>query len=490
MDQSRAPLFEALNRHHRQDPVSFHVPGHKSRSLFSPEADSFFEHIYKIDLTELSGLDDLHHPEGAIREAQELASACFGAEQSWFLVGGSTVGNLAMIHSLCAQGELLIVQRNAHKSVIHGLMLAGASAAFISPRIDEASGTACGVTADDVRAALQRYPEAKGVLLTNPSYYGYSTELRTICEQAHALGKVVLVDEAHGAHFGFHQALPESALQAGADAVVQSTHKMLPAMTMGAMMHVRGERIDRQRLQWYLSVLQSSSPSYPILASLDLARLAVAHSGNARLELALQAAADFQMQAAELPWLYTEVRTSSRAFESRDPLKLVLHDRTGTLSGFRLLEALRQYGCMAEMADLVNVLAVFGFHSDPRDAERLVQALAKISDHYELGRKELKPQVTNNITTNFHLSSNHHPLDFCRDGLKPYERSSIRLTWEQAKGRIAAETVIPYPPGIPVVLPGERVTAEVIEMIKLLAAEGAHFQGAGTNSHEGLRVEA
>ncbi|WP_158702797.1 aminotransferase class I/II-fold pyridoxal phosphate-dependent enzyme, partial [Paenibacillus faecalis] len=274
MDRERAPLIEALLTYKNKANISFHVPGHKNGKVYDGIQDAeLFSEVMKIDVTEISGTDDLHHPEGVIREAQLLAADCFGAEESFFLVGGSTAGNLAMVLTVCSQpGDLILLQRNVHKSVLNGLMLAGARAVFLEPQIDEYSGLAVMPSQETVRAALAAYPEAKAVFVTSPNYYGMGSDLKELADLCHANEVPLLVDEAHGAHYGMHPDLPESALSCGADGVVQSTHKMLSAMTMGSMLHVQGRLLDRSLLRQRLAMVQSSSPSYPVMASLDLAR--------------------------------------------------------------------------------------------------------------------------------------------------------------------------------------------------------------------------
>uniref|UniRef100_UPI000A528DA5 aminotransferase class I/II-fold pyridoxal phosphate-dependent enzyme n=1 Tax=Paenibacillus dakarensis TaxID=1527293 RepID=UPI000A528DA5 len=273
-NREEAPLVEALLAYRNHAAKSFHVPGHKNGKAYDGIEEARILHdVMKIDVTEISGTDDLHHPEGVIREAQELAADCFGAEESFFLVGGSTSGNLAMVLTVCQQpGDILLLQRNVHKSVLNGLMLAGARAVFLEPEIDKDSGLAVTPSVETIKAAIAAYPDARGVLLTSPNYYGMSCDLKPIAELCHAYHIPLLVDEAHGAHFGMHPDLPEGALSSGADVAVQSTHKMLAAMTMGAMLHVQGPFINRGLLRQRLAMVQSSSPSYPVMASLDLAR--------------------------------------------------------------------------------------------------------------------------------------------------------------------------------------------------------------------------
>lgn len=432
----------------------------------------FFEAVMGIDYTEVTGLDDLHHPQGVIQEAQALAADCFGAEETMFLVGGSTAGNLAMITAVCGRGDLLLVQRNVHKSVIHGLMLAGAQAVFLSPRWDGDHGIASGVGPDELERALRQHPHAKGVFLTNPNYYGMTVDLKLLAEIVHRYGKILLVDEAHGAHFGLHPDLPPSALACGADAVVQSTHKMLTAMTMGAMLHVQGGRINRPLLKQRLAMLQSSSPSYPIMASLDLSRRLLHTSGYKLLKRGLDRVAGFSRKLQEFP-CFDMIKGASGSYDYLDPFKITLYDTTETFTGFQLQEQLERRGIMTEMADPFHVLLQCSFATTREDLDRLLHALADIRHTFGLGagnpvglkaryaRMPIPEQTEDPVT--FDLQSS------------PGAVKSVPT--EQAAGYSAAEAVIPYPPGIPVLYKGERITEEIRDFILTLADAGARFQG-------------
>lgn len=493
MDKHRAPLYEKMAGHHLQRTASFHVPGHKSGHGLYGGAESFFAGVLAIDYTEITGLDDLHRPSGAIKEAQSLAAECFGAEETLFLIGGSTVGNLALITAICGPGDILIVQRNVHKSVLHGLLLAGAGAVFVSPRCDEQSGLVTGVRTEDIDQALQRYPEAKGVLLTNPNYYGMGIDLTPIAKLAHTHGKPLLIDEAHGAHYGLHPVLPSSALKCGADAVVQSTHKMLTAMTMGAMLHLQGDIVDRDAVKQRLAMLQSSSPSYPIMASLDLARREAAVNGLSRIEAALPDIVRLRERIGELE-CYDIVarRPETTAYETLDPFKLTIADCTGTLNGFMLQEELEQRGCIAEMADTEHVLLVLSLASTSQDYERLYEALADIANSRDL-RNNAKERLggigsnkrDNRVWASGLSGSVSEPVLFT---MTKRQGQAETVSLEDAEDRISAEMVIPYPPGIPHLYPGERITDACIAELRRLAKFGARFQGPADESLRYLRV--
>jgi len=236
MKQDETPLYSALSKHKNQNPISFHVPGHKNGALFPEIASKDFDHILKLDVTELTGLDDLHDAEGVIAQAEELTADLYGVLHSSFLINGSTVGNIAMILGTCSKGDRVLVQRNSHKSIINGLQLAEVQPIFISPEYDDLIKVPTGVSFHSVKKGIEEYPDTKAIIVTYPNYYGHAIELRSILELAHERNIPVLVDEAHGAHF-ILEGFPESAVTLGADIVIHSAHKTLPAMTMGSFLH-------------------------------------------------------------------------------------------------------------------------------------------------------------------------------------------------------------------------------------------------------------
>ncbi|MBO2945920.1 aminotransferase class I/II-fold pyridoxal phosphate-dependent enzyme [Paenibacillus sp. F411] len=552
-NKESAPLWEALQNYREKGRASFHVPGHKNGKAYMgvPGADLLMD-VFSVDVTEITGTDDLHQPDGVILEAQRLAADCFGAEESFFLVGGSTAGNLAMILTVCAQpGDLILVQRNVHKSVLNGLMLAGAQAVFLDPEVDAGSGLAIAPSLAAGSAALSAYPKAKGVLLTMPNYYGMGTDLTAWSELCHAAGIPLLVDEAHGAHYGQHPDLPRHALSCGADVVVQSTHKMLAAMTMGAMLHVQGPRLDRALLRQRLAMVQSSSPSYPVMGSLDLARRLIHAQGPSAFTAGLAAVNTFKRGLAQLPRLGLLQPPQARpaAYTHQDPFKAVMYDRTGALSGFALQRALEERGCVPEMSDEHHVVLLFTLGSTEEDAKHLLQALqhmveedlgeqpadsneepdqispadssSPVQSPQELQRTDsneepdqlsssapsplvqspqelqrldsneepdqlssadsspqLRHPATHNVSTwnIYEAQSFSEPVAFHLGTLDPKELTA--LPPEQCAGEIAGETIVPYPPGIPLLYTGERITPKQAKRLVRLRDLGAKCQGA------------
>ncbi|OUS70950.1 hypothetical protein B1748_27515 [Paenibacillus sp. MY03] len=515
MNPINAPIYEALKKHASSRPQSFHVPGHQNGQVWQElgvaantstgnTIEAFrqtYDAIMGIDVTELSSTDDLHHPEAAIQEAQILAAQSFHAEATFFLVGGSTSGNLAMLLAVCDPGDLVIVQRNVHKSVINGLKLAGATAVFVSPQRDAGSGLAVIPSLSGIEAALQRHPQAKAVFLSNPNYYGMGELLNRYAETAHRYGVPLLVDEAHGAHYGQHREFPRSAMQAGADAAVQSTHKTLPALTMGAMLHIQGNRINLDRLKQALAIVQSSSPSFPIMASLDISRAMIAFFQEELFQPALAHARTFRawLKAAKLflqEVALTDATVSSKHDRSemidhtslqRDPLRIVLHDSTGTLTGKQLQQLLEEKGCWAEMSDNVYVVLLIGIGTGDEHMERLRDSITFVHQTIASEMEDIAPNMRRSAkeeVENRHLSSSavwaatalEEPVAFGGGWYR--NQPSIRLPLRDAIDRRVAEMVVPYPPGIPLLYAGERLTIAMADEIERLASGRANFQGA------------
>ncbi|WP_339191849.1 aminotransferase class I/II-fold pyridoxal phosphate-dependent enzyme [Bacillus sp. FSL K6-1003] len=458
------PLYHALIQHARRNSHSFHVPGHHNGDVFFDEAKTIYNPLLTIDLTELSGLDDLHHPSGVIKEAQDLVSQLYGAAESFFLVNGTTVGNLAMILSVCDPGDTILIQRNCHKSVFHAVDLAGAEPVYLAPDIDEFMHVPTHVPLDTIKEALKAYPHAKGLVLTNPTYYGHSADLTEIISEAHQYGIPVLVDEAHGAHFVLGEPFPASALQMGADIVVQSAHKTLPAMTMGSYLHLNSNRIERNRVADYLNRLQSSSPSYPIMASLDLARAYVQHMiEEHKLSDVLQHIQSIKQTFDSLTYAETVEPANQRL--STDPLKLTIRSKCGH-SGFTLQKILERVNIFTELADENQVLLVL-----PLGGKRRIDAETIKNIDHEI---EKTPSDQINVSAEW-VAQPITVLPYQRKVLNTLQKEYVNFN--EAAGRLNAEDVIPYPPGIPMIMAGERITRESVQKLSRLISMKTHVQG-------------
>jgi len=460
--QKKKPIVEGLERFRQQQNISFHVPGHKHGEL--SHLPRPFKDVMRYDVTELSGLDDLHHPEEMILEAENLLADTYGAMKSFFLVGGSTVGNLAMIYATCKKDDTIIVQRNAHKSIFHAIELVGAKPVFVSPLWDERTLTATHVSYKDLKDAVDDYPKARAVVLTYPTYYGVaSKEIQQHIAYCHEKGIPVLVDEAHGAHFSACTLFQPSALTFGADVVVQSAHKTLPAMTMASFMHVHSNLIDVDKINHYLRMLQSSSPSYLLLASLDDARYYI--------QTYMESDGAYIIEKRD-QWVEAlRAIGSLEVIEVDDPIKLLL--RVDGYSGFQLQEALEAKHVYAELADANQVLLVLPLlkqgHSYP-----FAEIRVRIKDAITLLLSTPKAEIITASQTAYNFVAITE-LAYTFDEIEKAEKEWY--PYMRTMGRISASMIIPYPPGIPLLVPGEKITVAKLSQLEELLASGATFQG-------------
>jgi arginine decarboxylase len=469
LDQTRAPIFDALKEHVARKWINFHVPGHKQGQMFDREALEWFHPLLSMDLTEVGQLDDLHQPTGVIKEAQQLAAEAFRATTTYFLVGGTTAGNLAAILACCPSGGSVIVQRSSHQSVFHGCMLAGAKPVYLKTGFDEC-GVEKPVSPQEIERILKEDDSVKAVVLTSPSYYGRVQPVREIAQVCHRHRVLLIVDEAHGAHFGFHKALPQSAMDLGADIAVQSTHKMLPSMTMSSMLHLQGQRVSPDEVRHWLRVIESSSPSYPLMASLDVTRRLMATEGERLLNRLLTDLEYFRGNIQSLQ--------SLSELKADDPLKFTL-TANGKITGFQLADRLKQEGIHAELADPLSVLLVLGLGTTREDLKILWKALKKID-------QSLAGIPASSAKVSFAFATDTQKV---RLPLSELRRRSFRaVPLSEAAGKVAVEMVVPYPPGIPVVLPGETWTREAQETIETILKGGGQVRGVSQHFNPTVNV--
>ncbi|HIE64377.1 MAG TPA: aminotransferase class I/II-fold pyridoxal phosphate-dependent enzyme [Nitrospiria bacterium] len=475
-EQFKTPLFDAMVALAESRKVSFHTPGHKSGKGISTRFRKFVgPNIFSIDLTSLDEVDSLQKPRGVIKESQELAARAYGADRSFFLLNGTSGGNHAMMLASCHPNDQVLIARNAHKSVLAGLIFSGARPVFFSPAVDKDLKLTLNVTAADTRAAIDANPAAMALILTTPNYYGITADLEAIIPYAHKKGLTVLVDEAHGPHLSFHPRLPISAMQAGADLSVQSTHKIIGGMTQASMLHAQGGRMDMAALASAIRFIQSTSPSYILMASLDLARMQMATEGEKLLEKTIQLAEEARSRINRIPGLFCFDRN---ALKKKQPLekgdfdvtKLTISVQDLGLSGYRASRILNNnYHIQVEMADPLNILVIVSIGDRQDDLNRLVDALREMSKKYHGTRlpKRLSAEVglppfgkPTGITPREAYFKDHEPLPL-----------------EQARGAVCAEIVTVYPPGIPLLIPGEIITTEVIDYIRQMDQLGATIDG-------------
>jgi arginine decarboxylase len=468
--QSKAPLFDTLLVHAKRDVISLHCPGHKNGRSIDKELKNYVgEEVFKFDVTVFDEVDSLHDPVGPIKKAQELMAEAYGVEHSLFLVNGTSVGNMAMFLSACNPGDSIIVSRSSHKSIMAGIIMSGVWPIWVQPKIDQNLDLIFSMTYDQVKEALDKYPEAKAVFITSPTYNGIVTELCKIADLCHRRGKILLVDEAHGAHLHFNDILPESAVEAVADLCVQSTHKILSAMSQGSVLHFKSKFIDFNKVKKIVSMLQTTSPNYLILATIDLARRQVVSQGKKDF--------DKVIDAAEWGRSYINKNIGNMKCFTRqeinklgldlDITKLTVNVTKTGLSGYEIENILaKKYNIQLDYADLFNLVAIPGEGTIKSDIEAFVKALESISKKYHGKQKNWILKIPS-LATEMVMK----PRDVF------LSNSITKVSLKKSVGHIAAQTLTPYPPGIPVVIPGERITQEICDYLMDTASKGIRVSG-------------
>ena len=471
-NQDQTPLLDALKACTAHAHAPFYTPGHKRGvGISQPLADLLGTKVFRADLTELADLDNLFAPQGVIVAAQDLAAEAFGAEKTWFLVNGSTCGIEAAILATCGTGDKIIMPRNVHSSVISGLILSGAIPIFVNPEYDSVLDIAHSITPQAVQTALEKHPDTKAVLVVYPTYYGVCGDLQAIAQITHQYHIPLLVDEAHGAHFAFHPDLPFSALAAGADLTVQSTHKVLGAMTQASMLHLQGDRIDIHRVNKALQLVQSTSPSYILLASLDAARQQMALYGKGLMSRTLELADMARRRISEIPGL------SVLQMPNLDQTRLTVTVSGLGLTGFAAEEILdEKLGVTAEFASLQHLTFIISLGNTLSDIEQLVQGFTSLA--------QMHPICIPPSQTGFVLWDNLG----CISPREAFFAVSETLPLSQTSDRICTEIVCPYPPGIPILMPGELITQGALEYLQQIQSMGGFITGCADTSLKTLKV--
>ncbi|WP_161955158.1 aminotransferase class I/II-fold pyridoxal phosphate-dependent enzyme [Moorella sp. Hama-1] len=479
LDQTRTPVFTAVKQYIDAGIIPFHVPGHKQGRALPEFKEYVGEKVLAMDLTCVPGLDNICNPRDVIREAEELTAAAYGAEQAFFLVNGTTSGIQAMILAVCQPGDKIIIPRNAHRSALGGLILSGARPVYIEPAINTDFGISMGITPEQVEGALREHPDARAVFVISPNYYGTVPPLKEIVVVAHRYNVPVLVDEAHGAHLKFHDALPDSAMEAGADLAASSAHKLAGSMTQSSFLLLQGGRLDPKHIKAVLNLSQTTSPSYILLASLDVARKQMALRGRELLERTLALARWIRGELARIEGLAImgDEVTHLPGCSYLDPTKITVNVQGLGMTGYEMETRLRQeYKIQVELSDLYNVLLLVSIGDDEETAGRLVAAFKAIAG--ERSRKNV-------IRFCPPLPAIPRMAALPREAFYSQTRS---LELEQAEGEISAEAITAYPPGIPLVCPGEVITREIIDYVTLLKNEHADLQGTEDPEIKYIRV--
>lgn len=479
--QRKTPLFDALKEYVKNDTLPFHVPGHKKGIGADKEFKDFLgENPFKIDVTVFKSVDSLHHPNGPIKEAQELAADAYGVDASFFSINGTSGAIQAMILSVVTTNDKILVPRNVHKSVTAGIILSGAIPVYMEPELDKNLGIAHGVTKETVAETLKNNPDAKAVLIINPTYFGVATDIKSIADIVHGYGIPLIVDEAHGPHLKFSNKLPLSAIDAGADICAQSTHKIIGSLTQASLLHVKSNIVKPSKVQQVLNTLQTTSPSYILMASLDCARRQIALEGEELLNKAINLTDYLREEVNKIDGFYSfgkEIVGNPGCY-SMDTTKVTISARELGITGYELESILAdEYHIQMELSDFYNILAVGSFGDTKEGMDRFIKALKEISQRF-YGQCESKPD---------YLDIPKIPEQV----LTPREAfysTKTEIPIATSMGEISGEFLMAYPPGIPILCPGERITKEILDYVADLKRAKLFVQGTEDPTVTNIRI--
>ena len=490
-------IFDKLKAYSDSDYYAFHMPGHK-RNLDLMDGTS----PYRIDITEIDGFDDLHHAEGILRDAQERAARVYHADETHFLVNGSTVGILSAILGTTEKGDSILVERNCHKSVYHAIYLNELDPVYLYPKFDTEQGLSTEIDAADVQKALEEHPKIRAVMIVSPTYDGVVSDIEKIAEIVHAKGCPLIVDEAHGAHFGFDPYFPKSANIYGADLVINSLHKTLPALTQTALLHVNGELVNRSRVKRYLDMLQSSSPSYILMSSIDACIGLLEETQKEQVqedesETYSDARSDckykniFSEYAKRIEALRKDLKRlkylkiiQTDNTDRYDRSKFVISVKHAPMSSHELYEILlHRYHLQMEMLAGTYVLAMTTVGDTQEGLDRLRDALLEIDK--EIDTRQGRPSA---IETDLPLSGRQPALEKVWTIAEAVNRTDKiqKRSFEDSIGCISVEYAYLYPPGSPLIVPGERITKEAVEILHWYQEHD--FSIEGLQSEDGIEV--
>ncbi len=466
LDQIRAPIYEALQKFRHMRVVPFDVPGHK-HGRGNPELTEFLgQQCVAVDVNSMKPLDNLCHPISVIREAEILAADAFGAADAFLMVGGTTSSVQTMVLSTCKRGDKIILPRNVHRSVINALVLCGAIPVYVNPEVDHRLGISLGMKREQVAKAIQQHPDAVAVLVNNPTYYGICSDLRAIVKMAHDAGMYCLADEAHGTHFYFGENMPVSAMAAGADMAAVSMHKSGGSLTQSSLLLV-GPRMNPGYVRQIINLTQTTSGSYLLMSSLDISRRNLVQRGKEVFRKVVDMAdyAREEINAIGGYYAFGSELVNGDSIYAFDPTKLSVHTRDIGLAGIEVYDILRdEYDIQIEFGDIGNILAYLSIGDRPQELERLVSAMAEIRRRHHkdpaglLNQEYIDPEVVASPQEAFYAAKKSIPI-------------------EQTEGMVCSEFVMCYPPGIPILAPGERITREILDYIRYAKEKGCSMTG-------------
>ena len=477
LTQDNAPIYEALEKMRRMRVVPFDVPGHKRGRGNQELTDFLGEACMSVDVNSMKPLDNLCHPVSVIRDAEDLAAQAFGADSAFFMVGGTTSAVQSMILYACKSGDKIIMPRNVHRSAINALILCGAVPVYVNPDVNNTLGIALGMSVSQVEQAILENPDAKAVMVNNPTYYGICSDLKKITELAHAHGMLVLVDEAHGTHFYFGDNFPLTAMAAGADMASVSMHKSGGSLTQSSFL-LMGRNVNSDYMRQIVNLTQTTSASYLLLSSLDISRKRLVLHGRDIFSKTVEMAeyAREEINAIGGYYAYSRELINGDSIYDFDISKLSIFTLPIGLAGIEVYDLLRdEYDIQIEFGDIGNILAYISVGDRNRDIERLISALSEIKRRFGktesglLTQEYINPIVAETPRNAFYGGKRSLPLD-------------------EAAGCVCSEFVMCYPPGIPILAPGELITDEIIKYIKYAKEKGCSMTGTEDINIERLNV--
>jgi arginine/lysine/ornithine decarboxylase len=477
MSQQSAPIYEALRKFKSMRVVPFDVPGHK-RGRGNEELTEFLgQKCMDVDVNSMKPLDNLCHPVSVIREAETLAADAFRAANAFFMVGGTTSAVQSMILYACKSGDKIILPRNVHRSAINALILCDAVPVYVNPEVNSKLGIALGMSVEQVECAIRENPDAKAVLVNNPTYYGICSNLKKITELAHSHGMMVLVDEAHGTHFYFGDNFPLTAMEAGADIASVSMHKSGGSLTQSSFL-LMGERINADYMRQIINLTQTTSASYLLLSSLDISRKRLALHGREIFARTVEMAeyARSEINAIGGYYAYSRELINGNSIYDFDVSKLSVYTLSIGLAGIEVYDLLRdEYDIQIEFGDIGNILAYISVGDRRRDIERLISALSEIKRRFgKTGTGMLTQEYISPIVA--------------ETPRRAFYAEKVSLPLEKAAGYVCSEFVMCYPPGIPILAPGELITDEIIQYIQYAKEKGCSMTGTEDLAIERLNV--
>ncbi len=478
IDQTKTPLFDAVKDYVDHHVIPFHVPGHKQGKGMEEFREYVGHKVLEMDVNGMEDLDNACNPISVILESEKLCAQAFGAQNAYFLVNGTTAGVQAMILSTCEPGDEIIMPRNAHKSTIGGLILSGAVPVYMQPEINEELGIAMGITEQAAKKAIKDHPYAKAVFVINPTYYGAASDLKSIVRSAHRHHMAVLADEAHGAHMCFYDDFPLTAMEVGADMSAVSLHKTAGSMTQSAVLLTRGNIVSPEVVKQVINLTYTTSASYVLMCSIDMARKRMALQGAELLERTLELVQWARAEINKIDGLYAfgkELVGTPGCYDF-DETKLGINVVQLGYTGYEMEKKLRaEYNIQIELSDLYNILAIVSIGDTKEDLQALINALKDIANKTEV--KQVKRTIDIPYKPMLIVSP--------RDAFYSHKKT-VRI--ENAAGEISAEMIMAYPPGIPVICPGEKITKDIIDYVKMLKEEHCQLQGTADPYVNHIRV--